>query len=1154
MWESYKFLKKINLYRSSGQVGGEFTNNESSIVTKHKELFRRFFSNERVGTFWENVGTFMLGGTEIDDKDFINSLDKYEWGLYLKSSYDFKDLTVNSSNFIMKDEKYYFPSRNVFDIIKETLLYEFPLFEIIQDTNKDHKNVLISGGIFARTALYIFGNKDMISENRIEEEGGFFKSGMERVLHENDIDIYVNYKESKKFIEALVATGSFHIIDVNNPNGYNSFLDRNKIRFRVRGFIQKKYEDFRVPIDIMITDDLPENVVGNFDMSAAQWGFDGKSIDYYGSSENKEKFFELKCSINEDYYSDVIKGSQIMKKRIIKYRNMGFFIEDIPDVIDRVSQSSITTMEFPDVIWVGRYSHTHDHFMNGSLLPEYISKEAIEQEDGTMIINGIGDVKANNYFVVNQDESFKYYYPYNIKRRFILKIIQCGFNILKKWTFVKLFLKDSQHKVMLKEFDLNLFWIELIFCVPLYGTNPSEWKLDNNNFAWFGMLRHIRQVNKISSNVRTVKHYLVEAHHYMDSFFTIDELSKKQIFTICNQLQGLYNSIFDTTLTNREYLYSVLLLYGTGWWMRQKQNRIEITQEKIYIQNTLNFWSIVDGGNTVEFAGLTWIDKPTQPDANFFFVQLSWWNRGAMKERVFYCYNHFMNINKALPWFGSDVTHKAVFNGHTWCPNLKLLDYQGCIAFFIQQDEEDGGFIIQTVDDNDKKIIEFYMDKYLPSSSRGSLIPTIDDVRYLITWKPFFNYTDTVIYEVKMAKHEKDLFVVFDKIIVESIPKTLLPEDKPIVNDERTLKKLTVKSTPFVFGNKSNDSIFDVEFSDLITFENKKVYDYLKEDFRHFIIILKGENFEDVIQTSWIDKLPNGMDDFHKSSHSYFQLDEDSPNVQKTIYRRLGSKRSLIAEDYLSRCAFGKPILYNNRNNENIGKYSYWKRAVDVEGRTYVPRGRDISHLLNDDQIELIVPQMSVPENKTIFDKDMEKLTNIHEIHFYDYVLVTDEDDEAHIWIPITEKMMNGDYSEELLSIEDRVMLVDMAVINDGTNDELVTIANPDFWHIDYPFNIFGYQSDIHSHIGASQTQDEERYSIRAEVFNYKVWDCVASIEEYFKEANFINWQDIFRKDKVAGTPLDTRASTTTSETPDTIREIRQVRENVSSRQRQLFT
>lgn len=1072
-WDSINYLKKLNtVYRSSVNVKNSenvfqhfFHTNKYFFVKC--EYHKSYFKDKKIIKFEEEEFKKNEIGFEYTGGDF--SFDTY-----------------------LEFEGDYFAPLCTFDILLNEFLEGTPLLQIISENS----NTLISGGLFAR----LFVHLSKIDEN---------SSDIMEVFDESDIDIYVNYQHAKKLLESFSKNELFYILDVNSPSGYNSFLQRNKILYRVRCCLNLKRG--KIPLDIMITEDDSVNIIKNFDLSASQWAFDGKELKYHGTK--KEDFFNKICHVNPGYIQDVLCGNQITLKRIRKYSYMSFVIkmDETKQVTEKVSIANET---FPNLLWFPTYTYKRKFLYQISKEQwEKVSLADYRHYKSSLLTN----ITQNHYYVTTDEEGDSiYYYPVNFERVIHQKIKSCGFTMLKKWTFVNLFLDSTLHKQYVSKLNqiesdgikiINKYWLEVIF-----KTNEKDlgkWEMSLDNTAWLGMLNFLRQTLKSESRVKNVL-MREEVNKLKEYIKGKDQSDLKNLYSNYNSLVAISFSMFQSSDFRTKRTRELIKVYGTIKWLKRYFTQdVFVTTNKDYIYNTLNLWRVGDS-NTVSLNGIKWIHQPYDPVNNFFFVQLSWWSRGAMKERVLYCYNNFMNINKVYPWLGSGMEYKSLFTStEHWYPDMNFLkNHQKYI--FISVSISDGHFLAEPNDYQDiiNVFVQKYKDEYFPDK-----VADLQVLRDLIISKPYFSFND-FSYEFITASlddNDEKMYLCIDSIYI--------PE------------KLLLSSSPFDFSKTPYKTVFDIEFDDPLMFEKTTIEKYLKEDFRTFVIIVKGpKGYEDLITTSWIDKLPNGMDDFNKISNCYFKSRYN--NKPHTIYRRMGNNRTLIAEDYLSRCAFSNPELKSPRDYEEIGPYMYWRKACDAYGRPYVPRGKNITNLLSEDQKDFIIKKSK--ETNVILDTQLENMCENHDINFYDFYVQVEDYDEISIWIPVTKKMKDGDYSEPLLDFEHRVMLVDVEEINNGSSDDYVTVGNPDFWCIDYPYNIFGYQGDIHTHLGASQHTDLERFSVRAEVKDNRVWDT--KIVDYFTKRSSIDWRNIFQKDQIMGTPLNTITAGNVPTTPDTFR------------------
>jgi len=1081
-WNSSIYLKKINsLYRSS------------SNEEKSETMFKSFFDNKKHIFVKVPYSEGFEEKTKLQYRE--EDFKKTEIGL----EYIGENPSFHYDNYI-KVEDEYFVQVDTFDKVLNTFLEGFPLLEILND----NKGTFIAGGLFARLFIYF------------STVSSFDYSDFLEVFDESDLDIYVKRENAEKFLKSMTMSGkqgSFYIIDVNSPTGYNTFLERNKITYRIRCCIV--LENKKVPIDIMVTEEEPTSVISNFDLTAAQWGFDGNELNYFGTE--KEDFFKRICHVNRGYIHDVLCGNSITINRLSKYSGMSFFIK-VDETKQKIEKVSIDTDEFPNLHWVERYTYRRK-FMTQISEEEWKKVEKISRfENYSSSLRNI--TQKHFYSLVDEDGDIMYYSPVNLERVFHQKLKSYGFSILKKWTFVKLFIKSTFHQQYVMELSktdqegietINKYWLEMIFNTN--GKLLDKWGMNVENPGWAGIINYLRQIlnsRKIGIGTILVK----KAKEYKSSFKSKNKEDLKLLFSNYNSLIAINSSIFQSTELKTSRRRELKVLYGSIKWLNKYFDPdVFVTSDKDYISNTLALWD-VGGENIVSLGGLKWYHQPYDPSNNFFFVQLSWWNRGAMKERVLYCYNNFMNVNKIYPWFGCSPYYKSLFTKPTeqmWKPDIDFLkDNQNyyILTVFISENNfkvqpEEHQFIINT-------FVERYRNKYFSGSSTN-----LSMLRDLILLHPFFSLED-FLYEFIMAsidENENKILLCLDSIY------------KP--------EKLLLDTPEFDFSRTKYNTVFDITFEDSLMFEETTIEKYLKEDFRSFVIIVKGpNNYEDLITTSWIDKLPNGMDDYNKISNCYFKSKDN--NVPHTIYRRFGNNRTLIAEDYLSRCAFSKPQLKSSEDDASIGTYMYWKKACDVYGKTYVPRGSDITGLLKKEQKEFIFKQIVSKETKIVRDTYLEEMCETKKISFYDYFVISEDENDISIWVPITEKMKNGDYSEQLLDYKDRIMLVDVEEINNGKSDPVV-VGNPDFWCIDYPYNIFGYQGDIHTHLGASQHTDLERFSVRAEVNDNRQWDF--EISNYFNHHADIKWNDIFynAKEQIFGTPQRTMTVGNVPDTPNTL-------------------
>jgi hypothetical protein len=1074
-WNSSIYLKEINsIYRSSS--------NEKS--TKGETLFKNFFDNKKY-VFVKAYDVSEKFASDFKEEDFKIT----EIGL------EYIGNTPPEDDDYIKKGNDYFVRIDTFEKVLNTFLEGFPLIEIL----KNNKG-FIAGGLFARLFIYFSSIdsstsiSDIFSKLSLEAKEVF--NIMSDVFEESDIDIYVQHEDSKRFLESMVKQESFYIIDVNTPTGYNTFLERNKIMYRIRCCIVLRNK--KVPLDIMVTEEEPVRVIGNFDLTAAQWGFDGNQLKYFGTEE--EDFFKRICHVNSGYIHDVLCGNPITIKRLSKYADMTFFIK-VDETKQKIEKVNIDTDDFPNLHWTRSYRYRKNF------------RTRISEEDWEKVNNSITyrykyssslrNITQNHFYSsIDEDNDVVYYSPVNLERIFHQKLKSQGFKFIKKWSFVKLFVETTFHQQQVLELsktneegvkNINKYWLEMIFNTN--GTSLAEWGMDVKNPGWAGILNYLRQILK--SRGILVKN----ANEYKQSFKDKEEDELHLLKSNYNSLISLDSSVFQSTDLKTSRYSELRDLYGSIKWLRKYFDQsVFVTSDKDYISDTLNFWDI-GGRNIVSLEGLKWLHQPYEPDNNFFFVQLSWWNRGAMKERVLYCYNNFMNVNKIYPWVGCPSSYKSIFTQPTekmWIPDID----------FLRKHQK---YLVLRVSELDTFVVEPEEDEHIIYDLMYQKNKDINTLKDLISSQPSFTLQGFV-YDVITAsinEDENEILLCLDSM--------------------QASEKYSFDSS-IEFSKQKYKTVFNVEFEDPIMFEEKTIKTYLEEDFRHFVIIIKGpDNYEDLITTSWIDKLPNGMDDYNRISNCYFKSQPHS-NRQHTIYRRFGYNRTLIAEDYLSRCAFSKPKL-----NDSIGTYTHWKRACDVHGRMYVPRGVDITNLLQEEQKKSLFEQIT-KATTIISDNYLEEMCKRENISFYDYFMITDDEDQVSMWVPITDKMKDGDYSEQLLEYRDRIMLVDVEEINKGDSDRVV-VGNPDFWCIndDRPYNIFGYQGDIHTHLGASQHTDSERFSVRAQVMDTKKWDC--EVSNYFENHASINWENIFydKKDQIFGTPLKTMTVGNVPDTPHTL-------------------
>jgi len=1081
-WNSKHYLEKLNsLYRSSENGG------------KSETLFKKFFES---GHFFAKVEYEDI----FEEKNRIENTENFkktEFGLeYVKN-----DASFSNDEYIEMDGEYFVPISNFKKVLK-TFLEDFPLLDILNENISTY----MAGGLFARLFVKYFHNFKPFVYNDLLD-----------TFKESDLDIYVSRENSEAFLKSMAIKGkkSFHILDVNCPTGYNTFLQRNKIAYRVRCCIDLKNK--KMPLDIMVTDEEPSVVIRRFDLTASQWGFDGKTLSYFASKEKEKDFFKRICHINDGYVHDVLSGNPITLKRLYKYSVMSFLMKtDIS--IHTIEKVALDTDEFPNLHWIKKIRFSS---RSGTLISKEQQKQIEEVTiDGVTLLysSSLRNITQTDYYsFYSYDDVVESYYPVNFERICYNSLRLYGFSILKKWTFVKLFISTTFHKQYIKEdFDetkdgmekINRYWLEMIFGTN--GTRLNEWNVDSENPAWFGVINFLRQyLNKRSFGPDLVR--IKEATKYKESLKKREDLGL--LFSNYNSLSAIYSSMFQSTDQTRLDRITVSSLYGSIKFLKKYFHPVEhMSTNKDYIRETLELWN-VNGQNIVSLEGLKWIDQPFNPENNFFFVQLSWWSRSAMKERVLYCYNNFMNINKLYPWFGSSAYYKSLFvipTEQLWKPSVEFL--RNNLNYYVMKvTVENNHFVVQP--ESNQFIINTFVDLYKDEIFSGNTASsnTLTVLKDLILRKRFFKSED-FLYEYIMASIDDDEDEIQLYVDVIYIP------EKQVLSDSL-----------FKFSKKTYDTVFDIMFEDPLMFTETTVEKYLREDFRSFVIIVKGPNYNDLIPTSWIDKLPNGMDDYNKISNCYFKTNPNSK--PHTIYRRMGNNRTLIAEDYLSRCAFSRPKLENKESGESIGAYTHWKKACDVYGKSYVPRGRDISSYLNTEQMILINEKIVSENKKIIKDTYLEKMS----VNIYDYFVMTNESNEVSFWIPITEKMSNDDYSEQLLDYRDRIMLVDVEEINNGSSP-VVTIGNPDFWCVDYPYNIFGYQGDIHTHLGASQHVDLERFSVRAEVNDSEQWDF--DVVNYFEKYTSISWDEIFydKKEQIFGTPQRTMTVGNIPRTPDEIR------------------
>ena len=164
----------------------------------------------------------------------------------------------------------------------------------------------------------------------------------------NDIDVYVNLKNSQKLINSLLIDSNMLISSLTQPVYDRSFMLHNNILAKVS--IEYKYTKL---FDIMIVkDDISlEQVVDNFDLTFCKVWSDGKKIYTHYMDDIKN----LNGKLDAKYLKDYLEGNDFTYKRLRKYSKKGFSIDlpniDTSDVVFKKHKKNVVSPKE----WVGYY-------------------------------------------------------------------------------------------------------------------------------------------------------------------------------------------------------------------------------------------------------------------------------------------------------------------------------------------------------------------------------------------------------------------------------------------------------------------------------------------------------------------------------------------------------------------------------------------------------------------------------------------------------------------------------------------------------------------------------------------------------------------------------------------------------------------------------
>ncbi len=196
-----------------------------------------------------------------------------------------------------------------------------------------------------------------------------------------DLDIYVHMSKVEKFVNFLINTAQFSILNSRNyitPEYDQSFFKKNNILSRFRMFKESEEydEDF---IDILIiSDDHPiENIVKNFDLSICEIWYDGRTVQGTDPEGIENKI----ATLRKEYLPALLQHNEFTIKRIKKYKRRGFAIKVNPECIPepiliKKHKKSITDPEnwvflkiYKNILFAELYDNSiiYDYFTNDVL-------------------------------------------------------------------------------------------------------------------------------------------------------------------------------------------------------------------------------------------------------------------------------------------------------------------------------------------------------------------------------------------------------------------------------------------------------------------------------------------------------------------------------------------------------------------------------------------------------------------------------------------------------------------------------------------------------------------------------------------------------------------------------------------------------------------
>jgi hypothetical protein len=312
----------------------------------------------------------------------------------------------------------------------------------------------------------------------------------------NDLDVYVNLKNSSNFINKILEMGYKIGKSCLAPAYDESFFKKNNImsRFHFGG-----YKLF--PIDVMVIPDniKPQTVASNFDLSFCEIWFDGENI----YANDPEGIKNKKGILKPDYNDALLKHCNLfIIKRIKKYIKRGF---NISYKINNIGCHSFFTLN-KELKTINKPNGTVSDIVDGKkVYPE----EWVVKKIYSMFIKYQCNTNIDLYnnFILTE---------YTVENLF--KILQRFFNIYSGniWLMNEVSVNDPYGHEEEEEYELRNFGQNGLVSLNYLESNEDRQKFG----SFYGDLKPEIVNKRIIKKIKLlIKYYLFQiSHFYMEEF------------------------------------------------------------------------------------------------------------------------------------------------------------------------------------------------------------------------------------------------------------------------------------------------------------------------------------------------------------------------------------------------------------------------------------------------------------------------------------------------------------------------------------------------------------------------------------------------------------------------------------------------------------